>query len=913
MSLRNLHHLFSPRSVVLIGASDRPHSVGATVLANLMAGRSAGELDGTLMLVNPRHQILMGLPVYPDVGSLPYVPEMAVIATPPATVPGLIEALVTKGTRAAIVLTAGMDADHGDGHSHRQAMLLAARPSVFRILGPNSVGALVPGAHLNASFAHISALPGKIAFVSQSGALVTAVLDWAHARGIGFSHFISLGDATDVDVGDMLDYLATDPNTSAILLYLEDVRNARKFMSAARGAGRNKPVLVLKAGRAPEGARAAASHTGALAGLDAVFDSAVRRAGMLRVLTTNALFDAVETLARAQPLRGEELIILTNGGGPGVMATDALMLSGGQLAKLTPDTLAALDRVLPPNWSHGNPIDIIGDASLERYQHALGILFDRQPDNPILLIHSPTAIVPCADIARAIAPLIRQSHQHVIACWLGAAAVAEARQIFSDAGIPHFATPEEAVQAFMQVVEYRHNQQLLLEIPAAGPQHDPIDRLAARAIIDRALAEGRSMLSEPEAKALLAACHIPVVETRIAKNPVEAREMALQIGFPVAVKVLSPDISHKTEVGGVALDLTTAQEVEAAAMAIGQRLQRLRPAARLQGFSVQAMARWPDAQELIIGVTTDPVFGPVILFGQGGIAVEVLQDHAVALPPLNPILAHDMIRRTRVARLLAGYRNRKPADIEAVCRVLIQVAHLAAELPEVAELDINPLLADAHGVIALDARVTIRATTLRHPHDRLAIRPYPQELEEQVAWMREILLLRPIRPEDTEEHLRFFESLDPVDIRMRMFMQIRELQLSQLARMTQIDYDREMAFIAVRKRDDGSDETLGVARGIADPDNEQAEFAIIIRSDLKGLGLGYILMTKLIAYFRQRGTRTLVGEALSGNRAVMELTRDLGFRVRSNDAEGTVELMLDLQPEPGEKNDKPAGSRSILT
>ncbi len=894
MSIRNLQHLFSPKSVVLIGASDRPHSVGATVLANLMAGRAADELDGKLMLVNPRHRHLQGLPVYPDVASLPQTPDLAVIATPPATVPGLVESLVAKGTRAAIVLTAGMDGDHGDGRTHRQAMLLAARPSVFRILGPNCVGALVPGARLNASFAHTSARPGKLAFVSQSGALVTAVLDWAHSRGIGFSHFVSLGDATDIDFGDMLDYLAMDPNTAAILLYIEDVRNARKFISAARGAGRNKPVLVVKAGRAPEGARAAASHTGALAGLDAVFDAAIRRAGMLRVLTTDALFDAVETLSRAQPLHGEELLILTNGGGPGVMATDALMLSGGRLASLAPGTRAALDRVLPANWSHGNPVDIIGDASVERYQRALAILLEHQPDNPILFIHAPTAIVPSAEIARALAPAIARSRQHVVACWLGSAAVAEARQIFSDAGIPQFGTPEEAVQAFMQVVEYRRNQQLLMQVPAAGTQHDPIDRPAARAIIDKALAEGRTMLTEPEAKALLDACHIPVVDTRIAHTAGEAREMAMQIGFPVAVKLLSPDISHKTEVGGVMLDLNTPEDVEAAVAAIEQRLQRLRPEARLAGFSVQAMARWPDAQELIVGITTDPIFGPVILFGQGGIAVEVLHDHAVALPPLNRVLARDMIQRTRVASLLAGYRNRRPADIEALCRVLIQVAHLAAELPEVAELDINPLLSDHHGVIALDARVKIAPARLRHPHDRLAIRPYPQELEQTVDWMGEALLLRPIRPEDSEEHLRFFHSLDPVDVRMRMFVQVRELQASQLARLTQIDYDREMAFIAVRRRDDGSDETLGVVRGVADPDNEKAEFAIIIRSDLKGLGLGHILMTKLIDYFRQRGTRSIVGEALAENRAMTDLTRELGFRVRSNVGEGTVELTLDL-------------------
>lgn len=896
MSIRNLQHLFAPASIALIGASNRPHSVGATVLANLVAGRGADELEGKLMLVNPHHQTLMGLSVFPDVGSLPHTPDLAVIATPPASVPGLVEALVARGTRAAIVLTANMDGDHGDGGSHRQAMLRAARPAVFRILGPNCVGALVPGAGLNASFAHTAALPGKLAFVSQSGALVTAVLDWAHSRGIGFSHFVSLGDATDIDFGDMLDYLATDPETSAILLYIEDVRNARKFMSAVRGAGRNKPVLVLKAGRAPEGARAAASHTGALAGMDAVFDAAIRRAGMLRVLTTDALFDAVETLARAQPLRSEELLILTNGGGPGVMATDALMLSGGRLAELAPATRAALDHALPPNWSRGNPVDIIGDAPVERYQRALTLLLEHQPENPILFIHAPTAIVPSADIARMLAPQIMQSHRHVLASWLGAASVAEARQVFSDAGIPQFTTPEEAVQAFMQVVEYRRNQQLLMQVPAAGTQHDAIDRPAARAVIDRALAEGREMLTEPEAKALLDACHIPVVDTRIAHTAGEARTIAIQIGFPVAVKLLSPDISHKTEVGGVMLDLNTPEEVEAAVASITQRLQRLRPDACLSGFSVQAMARWPDAQELIVGITTDPIFGPVILFGQGGIAVEVLQDHAVALPPLNRVLARDMIQRTRVAALLAGYRDRKPADIEALSRVLIQVAHLAAELPEVAELDINPLLADHHGVIALDARVKLQPARLRHPHDRLAIRPYPQELEEPIEWMGEALLLRPIRPEDTEEHLRFFCALDPVDLRMRMFIQVRELQVSQLARLTQIDYDREMAFLAVRKREDGSDETLGVVRGVADPDNDQAEFAIIIRSDLKGLGLGHILMTKLIDYFRQRGTRSIVGEALVENRAMTELTRGLGFQVRSNIGDGTVELMLALQP-----------------
>ena len=893
MSLRNLDHLFSPKSVALIGASDRPHSVGATVWTNLSRGYAV-QPDPSLMAVNPRLTRLRNWPVYPDVASLPQTPELAVIATPPATVPELIAQLAQRGTRAAVVLTAGMDGDHGDGRTHRQAMLEAAKPFVFRLLGPNCVGLLAPALKLNASFAPTDALPGKVAFVSQSGALVTAVLDWARARDIGFSYFISLGDASDVDVGDVLDFLATDTQTQSILLYLEDIRSARKFMSAARAAGRNKPVVILKAGRAPEGARAAASHTGALAGHDAVYDAAIRRAGLLRVLTTEALFDAVETLARARPLRSESLIILTNGGGPGVMATDALMLSGGALATLSEETMAALDKVLPPNWSRGNPIDIIGDAPVSRYQQALSILLEHQPSNPVLFIHAPTAIVASTDIARALAPVMQQSGQPLFACWMGGASVDEARQIFSQVALPHFGTPEEAVQGFMQVVEHRRNQRLLMEVPSTVTRYDALDLPAARAVIDRALAEGRTTLTEPEAKTLMQACHIPIAETRVARSPEEAAVLAVAIGFPVAVKLLSPDISHKTEVGGVALDLESVAAVKDAAKAMQQRLALLRPDAKLKGFSVQAMIRRPDAHELIVGITSDPVFGPVLLFGQGGIAVEVLQDHALALPPLNDFLARDTIMRTRVSKLLSGYRNRPAADMNAISQVLIQVAHLAAEVPEVAELDINPLLADASGVIALDARVLLKPQHLRHPHDRLAIRPYPQVLEEIVQWHGSELTLRPIRPEDGDAYLRFFSTLDPADVRFRTFMTVRDLDPSQLARLTQIDYGREMAFVAIRDCNGDSDEMLGVARAMADPDNINAEFGIIIRSDLKGLGLGRMLMAKLIRYFRQRGTQAIVGEAFSDNHALIELTKNLGFEIHSQPGTGTVALSLSL-------------------
>jgi acetyltransferase len=889
-----MQHLFNPQSVAVIGASEKPHSVGATVLRNLVEGG----FKGAILPVNPKYQMLVNHQTYRSVASLPVTPDLAVICTPPETVPGIIGELGARGTKAAIVLTAGLGLiKDRHGNSLKQAMLDAANPYLLRILGPNCVGLLVPRIGLNASFAHTGALPGQIAFVSQSGALVTGVLDWAKSRGIGFSKFISLGDSADVDFGDVLDYLASDADTRAIMLYVEDVRHARKFMSAARAAARNKPTLIVKAGRAPEGAKAAASHTGALAGSDAVYDAAIRRAGMLRVLSTEDLFGAVETLAHARPLGGERLTIMTNGGGPGVMATDALICSQGKLAALSDATLRKLDEILPSTWSHGDPVDIIGDAPAERYVQAIEVLLQDPQSDAILFIHAPTAIVSSVDIANAIVPLAQKASRNILACWLGGDAVAQARHIFSGAGIPTYDTPEEAVQGFMQIVQYRRNQNLLMQVPPSAPSDFVPDRTTARAIAQDALAGGRQMLSEPEAKTMLVAYGIPVVETRVARTIDEAVQYAGEIGFPVALKILSPDITHKSDIGGVVLDLETPEAVRAAAQAIPKRLHQLRPDATLQGFSVQAMARRPEAHELIIGVTTDPVFGPVILFGQGGTAVEVTADHAVGLPPLNAILARDLVSHTRVSKLLAGYRNRPPADMDAICRTLIQVSHLVTDIPEIVELDINPLLADSRGVIALDARVVL-ASTSAEGLDRLAIRPYPQELEQQVQWQGQPLLLRPIKPEDGQAHVAFFNALDPEDVRYRMFIRMRELQLSELARFTQIDYDREMAFIATRRRADGEYETLGVARAIADPDNVQAEFAIIVRSDLKGQGLGPMLMTKLIDYCRRRGIREIVGETLAHNTHLLNLVTKLGFDVKSTPGDGTLQLHLDLGAQP---------------
>jgi acetyltransferase len=892
MSIRNLQFLFEPKSVAVIGASSRPHSVGATVLDNLLTGG----FRGPVYAVNPKYRELHGQPAYPDVSALPQAPDLAVICTPPATVPDIIGALGARGTKAAVVLTAGLSALRDvEGITLQQRMLDAARGHLLRILGPNCVGLLAPGIGLNASFAHTNIKPGKIAFLSQSGALVTGVLDWAKSRDLGFSRFVSLGDSADIDFGDLLDYLANDGATRAILMYIEDIRDARKFMSAARAAGRSKPVIVIKAGRAAEGARAAASHTGALAGADQVYDAAIRRAGMLRVFNTEDLFSAAETLARSKPLFGERLCILTNGGGPGVMATDALMAEGGKLATLSEATLAQLNAALPPTWSRGNPIDIIGDAPAERYVQAMQAALADPECDALLFIHAPTAIVDSREIAQAVAPLAAQTPRNVLGCWLGGAGLADARHIFSDKGIPTYATPEEAVRAFMQIVQYRRNQQLLMQVPPSTLDDFAPERDAASRLVRTVQDDGRSLLSEPESRQLLAAYGIPVIATRTAFSPDEAAQLAEEIGFPVALKILSPQIQHKSDVGGVALDLENAHSVRAAAAAMQRRLKKMLPDAELTGFTVQAMAHRPQAHELLLGIATDPVFGPVIMFGQGGVEVEVSDDHALELPPLNLALAQSLVARTRVAKLLQGYRNRPPADMQAIGRALVALSQLVIDLPEVAELDINPLLADAHGVLALDARVRLARPAPGSGADRLAIRPYPKELEQWVEWHGEPLLLRPIRPEDGEEHLRFFNALDPEDVRLRIFSRMRELQPAQLARLTQIDYDREMAFIASRKTGDGSFETLGVARAIADPDRNKAEFAIIVRSDVKGRGLGKLLMQKLIAYCRSRGIGEIVGEALHSNRALLGMVRRLGFSTQPMVGEDVDVLRLPLQ------------------
>ena len=903
MTVRNIDALLKPRSIAIIGASRRAGSVGAVLARNLFNGG----FDGPIMPVNPKHEAIEGVLCYRDISELPVTPDLAVVCTPPKTVPDIVRQLAERGTRGVVVITAGFgEGNDEEGMALRQATLDAARPHLTRIIGPNCLGILVPGMGLNASFAHLAPPKGRIAFVTQSGAIVTSVLDWAERRNIGFSHMISLGDMADVDFGDTIDYLANDPNTRAILLYVEAITDARKFMSAARAAARMKPVIVVKAGRHAASAQAAASHTGALAGSDAVYDAAFRRAGMLRVDTLGELFAAVETLASTEPPAGDRLAILTNGGGIGVLATDALIGHGGQLAELPQETIDSLNEVLPPTWSHGNPVDIIGDAPGKRYADSLSILADTREADAILVLNCPTAVADSMDAAEAV--IAEQGRQRsgrghrptLLTCWVGEHTAQNARRRFAEAGIPSYTTPEGAVRAFMHMVAYRRNQEQLLETPPSVPELFTPDYETANRLVEKAAAEGREILSEPEAKQLLAAYGVDVVPTEVASDPDRAAEAADRLGYPAAIKILSKDITHKSDVGGVVLDLEDADAVRHAAEAMQRRVSETYPDAELQGFSVQPMVKRAGAWELIAGFTEDEQFGPVVLFGQGGTAVEVIKDQSLALPPLNLKLAGDMISRTRIYRQLQGYRDRQPADMEAIALTLTRIAQIAADLSRIKELDINPLLASADGVVALDARVRIGENG--QGTRRLAIRPYPRGLEKTVtADDGQHYLLRPILPEDEPALHRAFAHLTPEQIRLRFFAPMKQLSHMAAARFTQIDYNREMALIITDPdKVPGEAELYGAVHIHADPDGEKAEYSIIVRNDLTRQGLGRLLMEHVIDYARHRGIREIDGDVLRENQPMLALCRQLGFEEHVDPEErDVIRVTLPLDTDTG--------------
>jgi acetyltransferase len=871
MSIRNLEAFFHPKSIALIGASKQAHSIGLVMATNLFSGG----FNGPIMPVNPNHRSVNGVLTYPDVKSLPVSPDLAVLATPPQTVPGLIAELAERGTRAAIVITAGF-AESGSeaGQKLERDMLAAARPSLMRIVGPNCLGILSTPSGVNASFAVGTPKKGKVAFVAQSGAMVTTVLDWAASRDLGFSSCVSLGNMADVDFGDMLDYLANDPDTDAILLYIEAITHARKFMSAARSAARVKPVIAIKAGRSDTAARAAASHTGALAGVDAVYDAAFQRAGILRVYDLDEVFDAVETLSTRPRVTGDRLVIVTNGGGVGVLAVDALSDYKGTLAELTPKTIDELNKVLPKTWSHANPIDIIGDAGGERYAAALNTIAEAPDMDGVLVLRCPVAVASGLEAAQATVDAVKASERAVLTSWLGSGENVEARKLFDAARIPTYDTPEKAVRGFMHMARYARGQNVIMEVPASAAEDFTPDEATARAVVEGALTDKPVWLDALGVAKLFECYDIPGVKLAKAVTPDDVAKTASKFGVPVVIKILSPDITHKSDVGGVDLDIEGPAAAKASAEAMLARVAKAAPKARLDGFLVQEMVRRPRAYELIVGMAVDRTFGPFLLFGHGGVAVEVIKDKALALAPLNMALAKDMVQSTRIFRQLKGFRDRPPVALDDIASVLVRVSKLISDFPEIVDLDINPLLADAHGVIAVDARIKLARVPAGARDQRLAIKPYPKELErrETVPGLGEFFL-RPVRPQDAAMFTRFFARLAPDDVRLRFFSPLRSLPANLLARLTQIDYDRDMAFVMLA----ADDELMGVAHFSSDPDMQRAEYAVLVRSDLKGQGIGRALMQGIVAYGKQVGVGEIFGDVLEENAMMISLCRELGF------------------------------------
>ena len=872
--LHYLHPLLAPRSVALVGATERPGALGSIVYRNLMDA----PLRGPLYAVNPKHRAIFGKPAYASLAKIPEPAELAVIVTPARTVPQILRDAGAAGVKAAVVLTSGFGETGPSGQALQAEMLEAARKAGVRVLGPNCLGIMRTDIGLNATFARTYARPGRLALVSQSGAICGAILDWAATAEVGFSSMISLGGAADVDFGEILNFLLADDATDAILMYVEGIHDARRFMSALRAASRVKPVIALKVGRYASGSRAASSHTGALVGSDAVFDAALRRAGSVRVKTYTQLFAAARVLATGELPKGERLAIVTNGGGPGVVAADSAAENGVPLAQLSPPTLNLLDKQLPPQWSRGNPIDIIGDAPPERFAAATAAALADEAVDAVLALYSPVAVTAPEAAAHAVADAARGRKKPVLAAWLGDINPNESRRYLEHEGIPNFYTPENAIEAFSFLCAYRRNQAQLMEAPSTRARYGdepPPDLKAATAIRDAALAEGRTMLSEHEAKSLLAAFGLPVPRSIIAQSRESAVKAAREIGFPAVLKIHSRDITHKTDVGGVRLNLQNGEMVASAYDDMMRHVRALRPDARIDGAVVQPMLRFAHAREVLVGVATDAVFGPVISFGTGGVAVEAVRDTAVALPPLNAPLARELMSRTRVFRLLTGYRDVPGVDFEALSAVLTGVSRMVCFLPWLQEMDLNPVLAHPRGAVIADARIVIDPARLqplpRYRH--MAIHPYPVELEGEIALQDGTRVrVRPIRPEDAELEQRFFDLLSEQSRYQRFMQYLPHLPPKMLARFTQLDYDRELALVAIH-----DDEFIAVGRYAPNADGETAEFALVVADAWQGKGLGRALLERLCQAAREAGYRALYGDILEANHDMLDLAARLGF------------------------------------
>lgn len=870
-----LTSLFEPKSLAIIGASETPNSIGMTLVRNVIDGGFRGKL----YLVNPRHERLFGQPVYDSVESIPQRLDLAVICTRAERVPGIVEACGRAGTRHVIVISGGFAEMGPRGESLLRAALDAARRHHVRLLGPNCIGIMRPGSGLNATFARNSANPGTIGLISQSGAICTALLDWALPNNVGFSNVVSLGAESDIDFGEVLDYMVADPRTESIFLYIEGIRNARRFMSALRAAARCKPVLVIKVGRHPAGQLAALSHTGALVGSDDVFDAALRRAGVVRLGKIGQMYAAAQALFSHFRPRGNRLMIVTNGGGPGVMAADYASDIGIPLATMSEETRKRLDEVLPPTWSKGNPIDLVGDATPERYAAAISICLDDPEVDGLMVILAPQAMTDPTQTARVVIEMAKKTDKPIVTCWMGAEQVYEGRLLFKGSGIPTFHTPEPAVELFSYISAYYRNQQLLMQTPASLANHVAPRLESAKLVIETALAEGRKKLNEMESKALLAAFRIPIAQTVIARSPSEAMVLAEEIGLPVVMKVDSPQITHKSDSGGVRLNLNTLAAVRDAYGEILDEVKKNRPDAIIHGIAIEPMIQKANGRELMVGMVRDQVFGPTIIFGPGGTGVESgLDKCAVALPPLNRFLVADMLASTRVAARLGEFRHMPPVSMEALEAVLLRVSEMVCELPWIREMDINPLIVDENGAVAVDARIAIDNIPLTAGrYDHMAIHPYPSHLVSEYQTPEGLTVtIRPIRPEDAELEQEFVRNLSPETKYFRFMNTLKELSPAQLVRLTQIDYDREMAFIAVTEIA-GKTTEIGVARYAMNPDGESCEFAIVVADDWQGKGLARRLMGVIIDTARSRGIKYMNGDFLSENRRMIQFVTSLGF------------------------------------
>ena len=886
MNTHYLAPLFTPQSVVLFGASDRPDSVGGVVFRNLLTSGFEGRIYG----INPKRAEVQGHKAYSSLDDIDDTIDLAVVATPAKSIPAIVEACGERGIRMMLILSAGFRETGPEGRRLEDRVTQMVRRYDIRLMGPNCLGIIRPDKGLNITFGNNNAKPGNLAFVSQSGAICTAILDWAERNEIGFSAVVSSGIAADLGFGDYLDYLVSDPKTKAILLYIEGINDSRRFMSALRAAARIKPVIALKVGRHAAGAEASMSHTGALVGSDETFSAALSRSGVLRVETIGQLFAAAKALSSLH-YRGpsERLVIVTNGGGPGVMAADRATDQGIELSSLSDETMARLNEALPSVWSHGNPVDIIGDAPPGRYRQAIDICLEDPGVDGVIVILTPQAMTAPTEVAKAVIESARNSKKPIMTSWMGGGQVEEARELFLEARVPDFGMLENAVDAFSYLARYNRNQRLLLQTPARLTRgRESPDSDGARLIIEAVLNEQRDILTEPESLAVLTAFGIPTVRNAVARSANEALIVAESIGFPIAMKVLSSDISHKSDAGGVRLNIDSAHEVRGAYKQLLEQVARKVPNAKIEGVTIEKMYRSSNGRELMVGIIRDPVFGPVISFGSGGTAVEVMGDSAISLPPLNHRLTRDLIKRTKVSKLLGEFRNMPAVDMDRLVDVLLAVSSMACELPWIKEMDINPLIIDENEVVAVDARIVVAYPKLStDPYHHLAIHPYPAHLAKTVQLNDGTdIVIRPIRPEDAEIEAKFIRDLSDEARYFRFMNSLQELSQEMLVRFTQIDYHNEMALIAVTMTDAG-EEQIGVVRYTTNLDKTSCEFALVVSDQWQSRGIAHHLMRNLMDVAHDRDLERIEGQVLSKNSRMLDLMTSLNFSI-SNDPDDTA-------------------------